>query len=75
MKTFHLTVNNQTLTFQADQVPAMQEALAEAIDQPGKAAHRSTQFGSVEACLTEGASGPGTQVQTFSRQAGDLTDC
>ncbi len=80
MKMFQLTVNGQTLHFSEDQIPQMQSALGEAVQNPGTPAVRSGQFGEIRAELDDQVAGhrtiggsPGKRSMVNSNI--QLTDC
>jgi hypothetical protein len=71
-KTFHLSVNGTTVDFTEGQAEAMQEALSQAVKNPGQSIHRKTPSGPVSARMTVGGqSAPGGQ----SDDPAVLTDC
>jgi len=71
-KTFHMTVNNTTIDFTEGQAEAMQEALSEAVKNPGHRIYRETPSGPVSAQLTVGA--PAASGNDADDHA-ILTDC
>ena len=70
-KTFHLTVNGTTVDFTEGQAEAMQEALSQAVKNPGQSIYRETPSGPVSARMTVGGQAAGDQ----SDRDAVLTEC